>query len=104
MSIGISYLVEKPYIVLYQKWPEIERKFFEITEVQGATTMVDSFPATNKGLQAAIDKAVRKDAKLVKMEHPFFSVTEMLKAVEEKIKKKKFIYLFQPLQKVEEIK
>ena len=85
---------------LYQKWPGKINKQFNVIDITAPTLAITLYAANTSGLQEAIDNATRADAKLIRIDEPFYDDRKLQKHIEGKILAKKFISVFQPTRKM----
>ena len=87
-------------IALYQHWPGQKYRKYNVSEIADGTRQVSVFPATAEGLEQAIDLAERADAILVKLSKDYFNSEDLLHAIKEKIRERKFVPVFRPINKL----
>lgn len=91
---------ETKEIALYQKFPGRDLTRYGMPELGIPTITVKTFPANKDGIANAIEHAERHDAVLVKLDKIYFDSESMIEAIQEKIKQKKFVLVFQPTYKM----
>ena len=90
----------EPKIVLYQEYPKRDITHHGVIDHIIKSRTVSTFPATQAGLDAAIEQSDRHDAILVKISKDYFSSTKLLEAVVKKIEQKRYVKVFKPANKM----
>lgn len=94
--------MSKTKIVLYQEWPGRRYDRYGMIDKAAPTRMISVFPATKQGLNEAIEHAERPDAILVKLNSDYDTSQRLIDVVDDKIKAKKFVKVFNPVNEMPE--
>ncbi len=87
-------------IALYQEWPAREHKKYGVTAYTEPTKLISLHPATKEGLDEAVANAERADAVLVKLTKNYFDAGKLMRAIQDKIREKKFVPVFKPANRL----
>ena len=87
-------------IALYQEWPSRKNKKYGVDTYTEPTKIISLHDATREGLDEAVANAERADAVLVKITKEYFDAGKLMRAIQDKIRLKKFVPVFKPANRL----